>query len=420
MTTTPRRALITRMTDDTGRVIRSPGPAHETEVQFNPETLEVTARNQVQVDRGKRQNKPPVQVVTSSEMSLSVQLVFDETTTGTDVRARTARLAALMRPGDTTLAGYGENNADVAAKIPAIVKFEWGSFVFLGALNEFTETLEYFSADGIPLRASVKLSLTDQQASFAPPGEGPARGSDVSGGLPLSGDAPVPAGDDRGAMQAVAQQNGVENLRLPETDTLFAGGGAGASIRGALGAGISGGASAGFGAGAGGGASFGLPAAAVASGQAGIGLSAGLGGGIGLSAGGGGGVSLGGGVGGGFGIGGAGGVGMSGAGFTAGASAGGASAGFTAGASASAVGLDAFAGLKPPKPLSVSVGAAKGVLGGALSLSAGASVGAGVSAGAGIGLSAGGGVGGGFGGGAGAQAEVGATLNLAEILFGGE
>jgi hypothetical protein len=418
MTTTPRRALITRMTDDTGRVIRSPGPAHETEVQFNPETLEVTARNQVQVDRGKRQNKPPVQVVTSSEMSLSVQLVFDETTTGTDVRARTARLAALMRPGDTTLAGYGENNADVAAKIPAIVKFEWGSFVFLGALNEFTETLEYFSADGIPLRASVKLSLTDQQASFAPPGEGPARGSDVSGGLPLSGDAPVPAGDDRGAMQAVAQQNGVENLRLPETDTLFAGGGAGASIRGALGAGISGGASAGFGAGAGGGASFGLPAAAVASGQAGIGLSAGLGGGVSL----GGGVGGGGGLG--IGIGGAGGVGVSGAGFTASASVSGTSAGFTAGftagASASAVGLDAFAGLKPPKPVSVSVGASKSVLGGALSLSAGASVGAGAAAGAGIGLSAGGGVGGGFGGGAGAQAEVGATLNLAEILFGGE
>lgn len=429
MTVPTARALITPHTDAAGRVIDNPTEEQIIRVHFNPETLEVTARNQVQVDRGKRQNKPPVQVVTSSEMTLSVQLVFDETLTGLDVRARTGRIAALMRPGDATLVGYGERDADVAAKVPSVVRFEWGSFLFVGSITEFTETLEYFSAEGIPLRASVKFSLADQLASFAPP-SGRTPQSDVSGGLPVSNDAPVPAGGDREQMQEVARQNGVENLRLPETDTLYpqAAGGAAASVRGALGAGASAGASAGLGVGAGGGAGgrFGLAASAVASGQVGLGLSAGAG--LGLSAGAGGGASLGGGAGLGTGA-------SAGFGASAGLSAGGGTVGsFSASSSASAsasasgvsvsasaggasatadgLGLSAFAALKPPRAPSVTVGAAKSVLGGALT--AGASFGAGAS------FAAGGGLGAGGAGGGGARAEVGASLDLAAILFGGE
>lgn len=398
MTVTPPRATITRMTDATGRIIANPSEADIVEVQFNPETLDVTARNQVQEDRGKSQNKPPVQVVTSSEMSLSVQLIFDETISGVDVRARTAKLASFMRPGDTSLTGYGASGADVDARIPSIVKFEWGSFVFLGSIGEFTETLEYFSADGIPLRASVKLTVTDQSASFAAP-SGEPRSADTSGGAPISPREPVPSGGNRQATNELARQNGVEDLRQPETDALHdpgPAGGAGSSVRGALGAAAAGGgAGAGIGIGAGG--RFGLEASAMASGKVGLGLSAG----IGLSAGGGislggGGVSLGGG---GASLGGGGGAGF---GVSAGASASfSASASVSASASASAVGMEAFAGLNPPKPLKSTVGAAKSLAGGAVSLGASAGAEAGVG-----------------GAGFGARAEVGGKIDLASILFG--
>ncbi|MEP4194668.1 MAG: hypothetical protein ABJL99_03440 [Aliishimia sp.] len=375
-------AHLTPLTDNTGAAIDPPDPDKTITVQFNPETLEVTARNQVQEDRGKKQKKPPVQVVTSSEMSLSVQLVFDETLSGDDVRRKTTAIGALMRPGDTTLEGYGEGGADKEAKIPSIVRFEWGSFRFDGTIGEFTETLEYFSDGGVPLRASVKFSMTEQGATYAAQTGGNT--ADVSGGMDVPEGAALPDGPDRGATQDVAKKNGVEDVKNPGVDTIFstektAGG---ASIRGAIGAG----AGLGAGGGVGAGGSFGLKASAVASGKIGISLSAGAGISVGASAGISAGVSLGG---------------------SLGASTGGALS-LGAGASASdSLGLGEFAKLSPPKPPKDVVGAARKLGSGSFGASGG---GASVSAG----------FGGAGGGGTkpGAKAEVGASLDLGQVLFG--
>ena len=426
--TSPALAYLTPVTDSAGTRIESPPESSRIPVQFNPETLEVSARNQVQEDRGKKQDKPPVQVVTSSEMSLSVQLIFDETMSGKDVRARTTKIGALMRPGDKTLSGYGENGVDVDAKIPSVVLFEWGNFAFEGTISEFTETLEYFSEGGIPLRASVKFSMTEQSATYAPPGDGPADSAPVGGGMGLPPNEPVPDGPDRQSTQAIAAENGVENLRDPEVDTLYppdrsgeAADGQGSQIRGALGQGNSFGGAArdasastsrgpgfasaqasggvglasasasagagigqgggGFGGGAGGGASFGLPASALASGQAGGGAGAGFGAG----------ASLGGGI-----------------------EAGGALSisAPSASLSISAPGIEAFAGLNPPKP-------PKNVLGAARKLeSFGTGAGAGAGGSFGASASAGfGGEGGGLGATASAQADVGAEFDLQSFLF---
>ena len=372
---------------------------------FNPETLEVSARSQIKEDRGKKNDKKPLQVVESSEASLSVQMIFDETVSGHDVRVKTQRIAAMMRPTPDNQPGYGDDGKG-RVMLPQRVQFAWGSFLFEGLIVDFAETLEYFSASGVPLRATVKLTITDQRPTFAAKPAGASSNRQAAMNVPA--DSPVPRGPDPVGSQQLAQANGVENLRQPETGTLFtpAGGGAGSNfIRGALGsAGSSG--TAGFGAGVGAGGKFGLSAAAVASGKAGLSLGAGLSAGAGISAGAGGGVSLGAGIGAGAGVG----IGVGGP-FGLSASAGAKTsairvAGIKLQAGSSAdlgLGLSAFSGLKPPKLPSGSAG---------LGAAFGASASAGISLSASAGASAGGGLS--------ATAEVGGNLDLSAILFEGD
>lgn len=357
-------------------------------VQFNPETLEITSTSKIEEDKGEKQNKTPVQVVAGTERRLSVQLIFDETLTGNDVRNQTSKIVGMMRAGENTLDGYGARGADKDVMLPSVVLFEWGNLSFQGTIGECTETLEYFSPTGIPLRASMKFSLTEQDAVFAE--ETGAGAPPPNDGINLPPDQPLPPGRD---VQQAAADNGVESPRHPETDSLHVAdtpetANHGSSIRGALGAsakaslqagpgGLS--ASAGASLGGGGGASFGLPAASIASGRVGLGVSAGAG--LGISADIGGGVSL-----------------RGGGGLDLGAAVGDAGGVSLGGEADLGLGLDAFSGLKDASA-SLSGGAAtlKGGLG-QIGVKAGASSG---------------------GGGAlfTAKAEVGAKVDLGALLF---
>lgn len=279
------RACLTAITSDTGTMEEG-----ETfYVQFNPETLEIQSTSKVQEDKGEKQNKTPVQVVAGTERRLSVQLIFDETLTGDDVRNRTSKIVGLMRAGEGTLDNYGKRGADKDVMLPSVVKFEWGNLTFQGTISECSETLEYFSPQGVPLRASVTFSLTQQDAVFE--AETGAGAGPVDGGLDVADGQALPPGSD---VQDMAKKNGVEDMRNPGAVSLFAQADVeGGSVRGALGASAS--AGAGIGGGIGGGASFGLAAASIASGKIGFGASASAGIGLGVDLGGG--VSLRGGAG---------------------------------------------------------------------------------------------------------------------------
>src|SRR5207244_8639058 len=47
--------------------------------------------------------------------------------------------------------------------VPPVVRFLWGSFQFDGIMESLEESLEFFSDDGRPMRASVSLALTQQK-----------------------------------------------------------------------------------------------------------------------------------------------------------------------------------------------------------------------------------------------------------------
>lgn len=208
-------ATLTATSDLRGRPIpekqRRPLTVH-----FNPEKLELTITNAMEQNRNRRRREPP-QLVTESSAKLSLELVFDTTDTGRDVRAVTFGIAQMMQPRP------GPRQQGQQRGVPAIALFEWGSFVFEGYIDSYRETLDFFAPEGVPLRSTLSLSLTEQAQPFRPPKERerPAEvGQEDMRLSPTNPDESVDAlarrlGVPRGGADAIAQDNGIESRRRP-------------------------------------------------------------------------------------------------------------------------------------------------------------------------------------------------------------
>jgi contractile injection system tube protein len=348
-------------------------PPPEIEVHFNPTSLQYEVQNQMQQRGGGAQ-----QYVKQSTGKLTMELLYDTTHDGTDVRALTVKVASLMKPKQD--------------KVPPLVAFDWGAYYFEGTVQSYKETLDFFSANGVPLRASLNLTLAAKPKTEFSGGDkgitatvsGKLRGSavEVPSYDPRPDDPPGPSGagspqdaasraGNPGAARALAAANGAESVRFPTGGSLavpdefplgppaaFATGGAGLSAGAGAGFGIGGGAGIGLSAGASAGIGLGASASASASAgfgasaSAGFGASAGASAGFGASASAGFGASAGASAG--FGA-----SASAGFGASAGASAGfGASAGYSAGAFA---GFSAKAGGSASAGVSASQGAFAGL-----------------------------------------------------------
>jgi hypothetical protein len=133
-------------------------------VQFNPVSLQYEVSNSLN-----QQNRDGTrrQIVTQSSARLGVELQFDTTSSGTSVRELTLPIKRLLRPDEA-------DTRDTAEIVPPVVRFEWGAFLFSGLVESYRETLDFFSAEGVPLRAQLSLSMTHQIRASEPE---PARGS---------------------------------------------------------------------------------------------------------------------------------------------------------------------------------------------------------------------------------------------------
>lgn len=370
------KAKLKPCTDQNGaQLSESAKDAAAVEVQFNPETLDITLSNNFKESSG----DSPTQLVDEASAQLSLELQFDTTDSGLDVRQKTHQVAKFLKPLDTTMA---VERGDPLPP-PMVVEFDWGAIVFQGYMDSYSETLEFFSYDGVPLRAKVSISLTQQERSFDPrqgqdsagnntgpfSSDGVSNDPFASGAVEQDVDPGAPMDNAAAAANGVEdpRQPGVDKVALPEKSGGLLGRGpaafaqAGASLGGGLSAGIGGGIGAGVGGGIGIGGSAGIDFGASAGAGLDFGASADLG--FGASAGFGAGAGF-----------------WASAGFGAGASIG---AGFSAGGGTAA----AFAGLstKPPKlelkpvglgSFGASATATSGTasLGGALKATSGASL----------------------------------------------
>jgi len=285
-------------------------------VHFNPESLTLSFANSIASrgtnDSSQGETGPAAaqQIANTFAATLGMKLQFDTTHTGSDVRKDTLEFQRMLRP-----TGRG-------GQLPQVVEFEWGTFRFVGTFISYSETIDYFSERGTPLRASVDISMAENQ-DLPDPGASSGGGSagagfgfgfGASASIEISAQAGISAsaaiGGDLFSARAVAELNGEESLRrlsgAPlEVDAEIELHGAVAFATGGISVG------AGFGVGVG----------------AGIGVDLSAGGGLGLS----------------LGLAADGGAGFS-AGFSVGAGGAGVSGSLLPGAAPSAVGGAAFAG----------------------------------------------------------------------------
>jgi hypothetical protein len=248
-------------------------PATEVTVHahFNPASLQYSVSNTL---APATQGAGSRQFVSQTVAKLTMDLVFDTTAQnhssdlengvkgGEDVRTYTDKMAKLLQPFD------GEGG-----KTPPRVEFSWGLYKFTGTVEQYKETLDLFSADGVPLRAAVNLTLSSDTVNFDSAHNPQAKVDTTPGFAPVQvpgGDGPAgvaKAGGDARAARAIAGANASASLRFGGSASLL------------VEAKVSLGAPAAFAIGGGAGLGFGV------GGGAGVGAGLSLGGGVGATAG---------------------------------------------------------------------------------------------------------------------------------------
>lgn len=203
-------------------------------VQFNPESLKVAFANQIVPPQnnskgaGDQRGGSTTQFVGKGTTKLTVQLWFDVTSVlpkqneaTKDVRELTKKVAYFITPKPS------QNNPDMY--VPPAIRFLWGTFQFDGIVEGMDETLEMFSPTGVPLRASVQLSMSQQEIQFTiarPKNSQPSSGAGKtpSGAAPgtreltqaKSGSTLQGMAADKGKQgdwKAIAKANNIENPR---------------------------------------------------------------------------------------------------------------------------------------------------------------------------------------------------------------
>ncbi len=208
---------------------KSPKQGKAVPVQFNPTSLRITLTSQTQ---SPRTPTGPAAQATGANATLSLDLHFDTADEGTtdapaDVRKKTQQVAVYLTPGIEK----GKKSS------PPRVRFQWGKFILDGVMTSMTEDLDYFSAEGVPLRAKVSISIEGQnpahEALATSPGSATGAGATTPGGGAFSAAGGVGLGMSASFGAAVGGQ-----LDLPQ---LTIGGGLGGGLSVGLGASVSGG-----------------------------------------------------------------------------------------------------------------------------------------------------------------------------------
>jgi hypothetical protein len=198
---------------------------HWVTVQFNPETLKVSFANQLA--GADKTNPGGIQFVGAGTTKLNLQLWFDVTAPlpegvprENDVRKLTQKVAYYITP---------QEQGEPKTFVPPAVRFVWGSFQFDGIMESLEESLELFSPEGRPLRASLALTLSQQRitkfvfantgATGAAPGIGTRPMAQASNGSTVQSLA-ADAGQ-RGDWQSIAAANGIENPRRMQPGQLI-------------------------------------------------------------------------------------------------------------------------------------------------------------------------------------------------------
>lgn len=208
------------------------------EVHFNPNSLQLTLSSELKDNS----RNGPKQYIAKATAKLKMELIFDTTGTGESVLLYTAKLQAFVVPPNF----QAPDRQHPTQTPPPTVKFDWGAIAFQGVAEGYQETIDFFSADGVPLRATVSLTLSQQDRVFEDRSNRRVRGG-VSADFAVTTRGMSPSelanrARQPGAARGTAAANGLESLRAPAKSvgvpnavtlngpTAFASAAAGASV----------------------------------------------------------------------------------------------------------------------------------------------------------------------------------------------
>lgn len=263
------------------------------EVHFNPTSLVYTVENATPQQGGDPKSR---QFAGQFTGKLTMDLQFDTTGTGDDVRIHTNKVANFLQPAGSTQPPGGATdppatgNKPDPAKAQPVVLFEWGAYTFQGVMESFRETIDFFSAEGVPLRALVSIGLARQDQVLASDST-TSKTSNVNGSIVPTGSGSSPQalaslGGDPTAARSLASMNGLVSTRFTAGASLQVDAGVQLKLAAGFVASASAGSGLGLGLGLSAGAGLSTGVSAGISGSAGIGASVGGGfsGGTGVSA----------------------------------------------------------------------------------------------------------------------------------------
>jgi len=120
-------------------------------LQYNPSNYSVEDNNEFSEKKLGGIKSSVHQFTGSKKSDLTLELMFDSTSLGKDVRE-------LLKPLDMI------QGIDSELHAPPPCRFIWGSFSFDGIVSKLKKDFTYFYHDGIPARAKLSLTLKPYQS----------------------------------------------------------------------------------------------------------------------------------------------------------------------------------------------------------------------------------------------------------------
>jgi hypothetical protein len=134
---------------------------------FNPTEYQLQKANNFAEIAIPGLESPPIQFVRGTSEKLSAELLVDTSDTLEDVRVRyVSKLRNLLR-------------IDGLLHAPPILRFIWDTQVFVGVLESLNITYVLFTADGVPLRAKLSVSLKEYRPAAVQIKDPPRASPDV-------------------------------------------------------------------------------------------------------------------------------------------------------------------------------------------------------------------------------------------------
>jgi nucleoid-associated protein YgaU len=170
---------------------------------FNPEEYSETLTNTYKEKELVGLKSAKEQFKNAKVGDLTLNLLFDTTATGTDVREQLGKLAMI-------------SDIDAELHAPAPCRLIWSSLVYQGVVTRYTRQFTYFYNDGTPARARVTLTLKPFKSTEEVARENELHSSDVTKqhwlkeGETLFGLAHT-AYNDPGAWRLIAEANNIDD-----------------------------------------------------------------------------------------------------------------------------------------------------------------------------------------------------------------